>query len=177
MVSGITQAELMTQLDLPKEILDGLVKTMVAAGNIKTQDTYVSMPEHAPSVTSDQEFIIARVLQVFDDYPKAPPRGKELAELVPGSEGVIPYMCRNKLLVSMADDVLFETKQYEQLKQQIIDLIIENGSISIQTARDKFGYTRKYIIPLFTKMDSEGITAMKNNERVLTNAYRDKLEK
>jgi len=177
MVSGITQAELMTQLGLPKEILDGLIKTMVASGDIKTQDTYVSMPEHAPSVTSDQEFIIARVLQVFDDYPKAPPKGRELAELVPGSEGVIPYMCRNNLLVSMSDDVLFETKQYEQLKQQIIDLIIENGSISIQTARDKFGFTRKYIIPLFTKMDSEGITAMKNNERVLTNAFRQKLEK
>ena len=75
----------------------------------------------------------------------------------------------------MTDDVLFETRQYEKLKQQIIDLIIENGSISIQTARDKFGFTRKYIIPLFTKMDSEGITAMKNNERVLTNSYREKL--
>lgn len=177
MVSGITQAELMTQLKLPREILDGLVKTLVAAGEIKTQDTYIALPDHAPSVTSDQEFLIARVLQVFDDYPKAPPKGKELAELVPGSEGVVPYMCRNNLLVSMADDVLFETKQYETLKQEIIDLIIENGSISIQTARDKFGFTRKYIIPLFTKMDSEGITAMKNNERVLTNAYRQKLEK
>ena len=177
MVSGITQAELMTQLVLPKEILDGLVKTMVAAGDIKTQDTYVSMPDHAPSITNDQEFIIARVLQVFDDYPKAPPKGRELAELVPGSEGVLAYMCRNNLLVSMTDDVLFEAKQYEKLKQQIIDIIIENGSISIQTARDKFGYTRKYIIPLFTKMDSEGITTMKNNERVLTNAFRQKLEK
>ena len=177
MVSGITQAELMTQLDLPKEILDGLVKSMVAAGEIKTQDTYVSMPDHAPSVTSDQEFLIARVLQVFDDYPKAPPKGRELAELVPGSEGVIAYMCRNNLLVSMADDVLFDAKQYQALKQQIINLIVENGSISIQTARDKFGFTRKYIIPLFTKMDSEGITTMKNNERVLSNAFRDKLGK
>lgn len=175
MVSGITQAELMTQLGLPKEILDGLIKTMVAAGEIKTQDTYVSLPDHAPSVTSDQEYIIARVLQVFEDYPKAPPKGRELAELVPGSEGVVPYMCRNNLLVSMTDDVLFETRQYEQLKQQIIDLIVENGSISIQTARDKFGFTRKYIIPLFTKMDSEGITTMKNNERVLTNSYREKI--
>ena len=175
MSSGITQAELMTQLDLPKEILDSLIKLMVAGKLIKTHETYVSLPDYTPSVTTNQEFIIARILQVFDEYAKAPPKGKELAELVPGSESVIPYMCRNNLLVSLPEDVFLETRQYENLKSRIIDIISKQGSISIQTARDQFGFTRKYIIPLFTKLDSEGITTMKNNERVLTRAFQDKL--
>ncbi|MBF8270620.1 MAG: selenocysteine-specific translation elongation factor [Gammaproteobacteria bacterium] len=176
MVYGITQAELMTQLDLPKEILDSIIKLMVAGKLIKMHETYVSLPDHTPTVTTDQEFIIARILQLFEEYTKAPPKGKELAELVAGSENVIPYMCRNNLLVSLPEDVLLEARQYESLKSRIIDIIRKQGSISIQTARDQFGYTRKYIIPLFTKLDSEGITTMKNNERVFTRAYQDKLQ-
>lgn len=175
MISGMTQAELMTQLKLPKEILDSLVKSAAAAGLIKTHEAYVFLPDHAPSVTTDQEFLIARILQVFEQYAKSPPKGKELAELVPDSESVIPYMCRNNLLVSLPEDVLLEARQYEQLKQRIIDIIHKQGSISIQTARDEFGFTRKYIIPLFTKLDSEGITALRNNERVFTRTYQDKL--
>lgn len=175
MSSGITQAELMTQLKLPKEILESLIKVLVADNVIKTHDTYVSLYDYSPSVTTDQEFIIASVLKIFEEYPKSPPKGKELAELVPGSENVIPYMCRNNLLVEMADDVLFETRQYENLKKEIIEIIQATGSISIQTARDRFGFTRKFIIPLFTKLDSEGITTMKNNERVLTRSYLEKI--
>ena len=175
MIAGMTQAELMTQLKLPKEILDNLVKLMVTGKLIKTHETYVALPEHAPSVTTDQEFIIARVLQVFEQYANAPPKGKELADLVPGSADVIPYMCKNNLLVSLSEDVLLLAKQYDNLKHRIINIIRKQGSISIQTARDEFGFTRKYIIPLFTKLDSEGITTMKNNERVFTRAYQDKL--
>jgi selenocysteine-specific elongation factor len=174
MIGGMTQAELMTQLELPKEILDSLLKSMTGAKLIKTHEAHVSLPGHAPSVTSDQEFIIARVLQVFEQYAKAPPKGKELAELVPGSDNVIPYMCKNNLLVSLPEDVLLEARLYDSMKQRIINIIREHGSISIQTARDEFGFTRKYIIPLFTKLDSEGITAMKNNERVFTRAYIEK---
>ena len=174
MSNGISTAELMSQLNLTREILDSIIKQLTGSGEIKINDNFVSLIDFKPNVTNDQEFTIARVLQVFEQYPKSPPRKKELEELVPGSDGVIAYMCRNNMLVSCEDDVLFEKNQYENLKNRVIEMIRKSGSISIQEARDTFGLTRKYIIPLFTRLDGEGITAKKDNERVFSRAFLEK---
>jgi hypothetical protein len=67
-----------------------------------------------------------------------------------------------------------EFDHYQDIKNRIIDLISKNGSISIQTARKQFGFTRKFILPIFNKLDHEGITMLVNNERVFSKAYRGK---
>ena len=80
-------------------------------------------------------------------------------------------MCRQNMLVDVGDDILLEFNHFMEVKERIIDIITRNGSISIQTARDKFGFTRKFILPIFNKLDHEGITMLVNNERVFSKAY------
>jgi len=100
-----------------------------------------------------------------------PPTVRELLELKPDCEALIRYLSRTGKLVEMEDGVLFEAGRYQAVRERIIGLIRKNGSISIQTAREEFGYTRKYVIPLFNKLDSEGVTLLKDNERVFTTAF------
>jgi selenocysteine-specific elongation factor len=168
---GVAQAEIMVQLGLPKEIYDMLISRMVSAQIIRLHGAYVALSTHTQSLSREQEISIAEILKVFAERPGFPPTLRDLHELKPDCEALIRYMCRSGLLVEMEDGVLFEGEQYREVRQKIIDLIRANGSISIQTARDAFGYTRKYVIPLFNKLDSEGITLLKNNERVFTTAY------
>jgi len=174
--SGITQAELMTQTSLPKEILDHAITTLVNNEIVKLDGNYISISSHTPSVSTDQESQISDILKLFEDRPAFPPTRKELAQLLPGCERLLAYMCRQNQLVDVGDDILMEAGHYEAIRRKIIEIIYQNGSISIQTARDRFGFTRKYILPIFNKLDHEGITLLFNNERILTKSYRSKLE-
>ena len=174
--SGITQAELMTQTSLPKEILDHAITTLVNDKVVKLDGNYISMSSHTPSVSTDQESQISDILKLFEDRPAFPPTRRELAQLLPGCERLLAYMCRQNQLVDVGEDILMEAGHYEAIRGKIIEIIYQNGSISIQTARDRFGFTRKYILPIFNKLDHEGITLLFNNERILTKSYRSKLE-
>jgi len=174
---GVAQAEILDQLGTSKEIFDLLVAGLVEQEKISLHGGYVALSTHKPSLTREQETVIAEILKVFAERPGFPPTEKDLLEMVPDSEALIRYMCRRNLLVEMEDKVLFETSCYEKVKEEIIAIITDAGSISIQVARDRFGYTRKYVIPLFSKMDSEGITMMKDNERIFTPAFKESLQK
>ena len=172
--SGMTQAELITQTGIPKEILDYLITTLVRRQAVRLDGNYISLSTHTPSATSDQETLIRDILELFSQRREFPPTRRELAQLKPGCEALIAYLCRHNQLVDVGDDILMEFDHYQDIKNRIIDLISKNGSISIQTARKQFGFTRKFILPIFNKLDHEGITMLVNNERVFSKAYRGK---
>ena len=173
--SGITQAEMITQTGIPKEIIDFIITGLATDKKIRLDGNYVSLSSHTPNATSDQESMISDILKLFVERPEIPPTRRELVQLLPGCESVVAYMCRRDLLVDVGEDILLEYNQYQKVKQWIIDNIKKHGSISIQTARKQFGFTRKFIIPIFNKLDHEGITMLVNNERVFTKSYKSKL--
>jgi selenocysteine-specific elongation factor len=173
--SGMTQAEMFTQTGIPKEILDYIITSLARDKLVRLDGNYVSLSTHTPSATTDQETLIQEILELFAERKEFPPTRKELSQLKPGCESLLAYMCRQQMLVDVGDDILLEFNHYQQVKEQIIDLIAKNGSISIQTARKLFGFTRKFILPIFNKLDHEGITMLVNNERVFSRAYKSKL--
>ena len=168
---GAAQAELMAQLELPREVFDLLVARLVEQGLIILHGGNIALCTHKPSLTREQEMSIAEILRLFEERAEFPPTVRELLELKPDCEALIRYLSRTGKLVEMEDGVLFEAGRYQAVRERIIGLIRKNGSISIQTAREEFGYTRKYVIPLFNKLDSEGVTLLKDNERVFTTAF------
>ena len=174
--SGVTQAEMITQTGIPKELIDFIVSSLAGDKIVRLDGNYVSLSSHTPSATSDQETLIDDILKLFKQRPEIPPTRKELAQLLPGCESVVSYMCRRNMLMDVGEDILLEFNHYQKVKQWIIDNIHKNDSISIQTARKQFGFTRKFILPIFNKLDHEGITMLVNNERVFTKAYKSKLE-
>lgn len=168
---GTAQAELMAQLESPKEVFDLLVAGLVAQGRVRIHGGNIALGSHKPALSKAQEITIAEILRLFEERVEFPPNIRELLEIKPDSDALIRYMSRSGLLVEMEDGVLFEAGRYQRVRDRIIDIIRQKGSISIQAARDEFGYTRKYVIPLFNKLDNEGITLLKDNERVFTAAF------
>jgi len=53
------------------------------------------------------------------------------------------------------------------MKNKLVDFLKLNGFISIAQVRTLLGLSRKYIIPLLTRMDEENITQRQGNNRVL----------
>ena len=71
------------------------------------------------------------------------------------------------IISELPEGVLFEQKHYQNIRSEVIDFLEKNSSITIQQVRDLSGFSRKYILPILNKMDEEGITRRRGEERVL----------
>ncbi|MBV8951260.1 MAG: SelB C-terminal domain-containing protein [Actinobacteria bacterium] len=65
------------------------------------------------------------------------------------------------------DGVLFAAGALDQARLLIVDALRERGSITVADARDVLQSTRKYVLPLLTRLDAEGVTRRRADERVL----------
>ena len=163
---GFPQGELQSRLKLPKEVFDGLISSLIELGKITREQSIIALATYRPSLSPEQELLVSKILEVFKRSEANPPTKKELIAQMPGSEGVIRYMCQQSMLIGLPEGILFERERYENIKSKIIDFLRSNGSISIQQVRTLFGFSRKYVLPLLNKLDEEGITQRRGDTRV-----------
>jgi selenocysteine-specific translation elongation factor len=88
---------------------------------------------------------------------------------VPGHKDLVRNVIAGEqnMLIELADGVLFEYKHYLVIKDVTVNFLKSNGTISIQNVRELLGLSRKYILPLFSRLDAEGITQRPGDDRVL----------
>ncbi len=168
---GIPQAELQNRLDLPKEAFDWLVATLIDSGKIVSDENIIALATHKLQLSPGQQLVVSRVLELFEKSRANPPTKKELAIQMPDSEGIVRFMCQQKMLIELPEGVLFERKHYEVVKSEIINFLRSNGTISMQQVRSLFGFSRKYILPLLNKLDEERVTRRQGDERVLVQEF------
>ncbi len=164
---GLSQAELQSHLALPKEAFNYLVTALTSAGKILREGDTIALSTHKQELSRGQEVIVTKIMGLFDRSHSGPPTKKELAAQIQGSEAIIRFMCQQKMLVELAEGVLFEEKHYQSVKDEIVKFLKKNGSIAIQDLHSLFGFSRKYTIPLLSHLDREGITRREGNVRVL----------
>jgi selenocysteine-specific elongation factor len=71
------------------------------------------------------------------------------------------------MLIELPEGMLLERKHYQNIKTEIINFLRTNGSISIQQVRELFGFSRKYILPLLTKLEEEKVIRRQGDIRIL----------
>jgi len=164
---SVSQAALMTRLNLPRELFDQLVSHLVKKGEIVHTGDSIAMANHKPKPSSRQEAVISNIKELFKKNPASPPTLKELALQIPGGEDITRFMCRQGMLVELADGVLLDVERYQDIKRGVIDFLTNKERITIQDFNSLFGFSRKYIIPILTALDKEGITRREGDVRVL----------
>jgi selenocysteine-specific elongation factor len=75
-------------------------------------------------------------------------------------------MIKQGELVELTDGILMEAKQFQGIQDDIIKLLKQNGQITIQEINQRFGFSRKYSVPLLTHLDRLGITRREGDVRV-----------
>ncbi len=163
---GLSQSVLQNQLDLPKDVFNQMITTLIKDGRIARQEEFVHLSSHKPALSSDQDEMVSAITQLFEKDTSKPPGISELTQEIPGSEKVVRYMLQQKMLIELPEKILLEKKQYEKIEEEIISFLEKKGEISIQDINSLFGFSRKYTIPLLQYLDIKGITRRKGNVRV-----------
>jgi selenocysteine-specific elongation factor len=164
---GLSRSMLQSQLDLPKEAFSQMIASLIKSGKIARQEDSVYLSAHKPALSSGQDEMVSAIMQLFKKDASKPPKTREVAEEIPGSEKIVRFMLQQNMLIELPDNILLEKKRYESIKREIIDFLEKKGEISIQDINSLFGFSRKYTIPLLQYLDIKGITRREGNVRVL----------
>jgi len=151
---------------LKPEIFNYLIDSLINTDKIGLKKGTVFLLSRKPKISSQQKVLIFEILKILEDNPTNPLNEKTLISQIAGSKEIIDFLIQEGEIVKLSDGILLETKNYDIMKNKLIDFLKINGSISIAQVRKLLGISRKYIIPLLNKMDEEKITQRKENVRI-----------
>ena len=152
---------------LKPEIFNYLIDSLINTDKIGLKKGIIFLLSRKPKISSHQKVLISKILKILKDNPTNPPKEKTLISQITGGKEIIDFLIQEGEIIKLSDGILLESKNYDIMKNKLIDFLKINGSISIAQVRELLGISRKYIILLLNKMDEEKITQRKENVRIL----------
>ncbi len=162
---GIPREELKSRLKLSPRVFNALVKKLTAENALMVVEGTVSIPGHEIKFDSSQQGKVDVLIRRFESNPYSPPSVNEsLAEV---GEDVFNALVELAVLKQLTADVVFQSKDYEDMVNKVRAFIKENGQITVADARDLFGSSRKYMLALMEYLDATGMTLRDGDYRKL----------
>jgi selenocysteine-specific elongation factor len=125
----------------------------VAGGNVRA----TSAAE--PSITTTPEG--ARLLDALRAEPFAPPAPAALG--IPARVGKL--LVREGLAVEL-DGVLFAVEAVHEATRLVGSAVVARGSLTVADIRDLLGSTRKFVLPIAKRLDADGVTRRRGDDRI-----------
>ena len=162
---GIGREELKSRLKLAGNTFNALVNKLNGDGLVIEKGPLLHLPDHAVTLSTQQQRSADSLLAQFAANPMAPPSVKQSIEAV--GEDVYRAMLELGQLQEVSSEVVFRVEDYEQMLVEVRSLIEANGSITVAQARDKFNTTRRYVLALLEYLDTIGVTVRDGDARRL----------
>jgi selenocysteine-specific elongation factor len=83
------------------------------------------------------------------------------------AQKIVTLLLRDRVLVKLADELVFHRDALLQLRQQITAHKAKTPKLNVGNFKDLFGITRKHAIPLLEYLDRERVTRRVGDERVI----------
>jgi selenocysteine-specific elongation factor len=83
------------------------------------------------------------------------------------SQKIVTLLLREKVLVKIADDLVFHREALEDLRKRMAQEKAKRPRIDVARFKDLAGVSRKYAIPLLEYLDREHVTRRIGDERVI----------
>lgn len=158
---GIPREELRRRLETSHGLLN---LTLSEHDQLIAQRDRVRHHTHTIQFSPQQQQAIAKLEVQITANPQQPPSYKEAVAVV--GEDVLQAKIMLGDIVQISSDVIFDTVDFDQMIQAILQFIDDNGAVDVKIARDLLGTSRKYAIAILEYTDNQKITRRIGDERV-----------
>ena len=153
--------------DIPEDLFLNLINFLSDTNRIKFKKGLISSATHAVNLSAQQNRLLEEILKYIERDSTSLPTEKELKNRFPRDSALIEYLIEQGNIIRLEDQIIITPSIYGEMKDKIINFLKKRQSITIGQVRDLLHISRKYIVPLLTRMDEESITIRKGNERFL----------
>jgi selenocysteine-specific elongation factor len=132
---------------------------LAGADQVVVERGFVRDAAHHPLVAESPE--ARKLLDALQASPFSPPE--------PGSVGAEPGLVRSLAregLVVDLDGVVFATTALDQGRRRVQAALRERSTVTVADVRDLLGSTRKYVLPILNRLDAEGVTRRRGDDRI-----------
>jgi selenocysteine-specific elongation factor len=101
------------------------------------------------------------LLAALSVEPFSPPDPKSLGF----DQSLVRSLVREGPLVDL-DGIVFTASALADARARVKEALRERGSLTVADARDLLGSTRKFVLPILNRLDAEGVTRRRGDERL-----------
>ncbi|MBG0771432.1 MAG: selenocysteine-specific translation elongation factor, partial [Anaerolineaceae bacterium] len=162
---GMPRERLRTGIALPAELFDALVAQLSVKGEIVAENAFVRTAGHTIQLTEAQQAKVDSLLREFNAHPYTPPSVKESQDIA--GEDLVTALVQTGRLAQLGEDVLLQPEILKEMQDAVVEIIKQNGSVTLAELRDRFQTSRKYAVAVLEDLDARGITIRKGDGREL----------
>lgn len=160
---GIKIEEVAGKLSLPLTLVKLIIARLINQERIKEMNS-VLFP---PSLTQS-ETLSSIGKNLVNLLKKNGNEGITLSKLeIPGAQKELRNLARLGIAVSLDGNLFYDQETYRNLKRDLLKGFSTGDRFSIPQGKDKIGLTRKYMIPLLNKLETEGFVKRDGDFRVV----------
>ena len=158
---GAPPQELRSRLRVSQPVYLRAAARLAEEGVVVDDDGLVRAPDHQVELTERQQTDVATYLAELAGEPWSPPTDK------PVDPELLAHLQEKGEVVRVNETVVFTTEAYDDMVSRIVAHLEQNGSVTVAAARELFGTSRKYVLPLLEYLDQQRVTRRVGDERVL----------
>lgn len=160
---GISQKELPGKLNLPAGLAKQICSKIIESGELIDFNSIVMTPRQKDrNVLSPLGMELAELLKANDK------EGVEISKLnQPGAQKELRNLSRLGLAVSLEGNIFYSKELYTSLLHSLLKDSSIGDTFSVPQAKEKLGLTRKYILPLLNKLESDGFVKRDGDIRIV----------
>lgn len=158
---GLNIKEIADNCGLDVEICKVLIQDVVRENQIVEKDNryFAGDSVTVDTLSDERRDLLERVY-------KSGGNGVELNKVDDALKRKIGELIKLGFIVSLDGNIVYHSETYEELKARVMNLFDEKDKITIPEAKEVTSLSRKYIIPLLNKIESEGLIKRVGDFRV-----------
>jgi selenocysteine-specific elongation factor len=119
----------------------------------------VRLRTHGSGIADDPT--ARRFLDALEASPFSPPSPAEV-DVAPD---VVRALLRDGTIVSL-DGIYFSATAIDAARARIGTAVLGRGTLKLSDIRDLLGSTRKYVVPIMARLDADGVTRRRGDDRI-----------
>ena len=161
---GISKEELKSKFprQASGKLFTQVLNRMIKDEQLRLEDDTVCLAAHTVSLQVDQKALKQQITDTYRQSGLTPPYFRDIVKTLDvdaaSARSVLDLMVGEGVLVKIKEDLYYDRRILEELKDRLVAYILENEEISTPQFKDMTGASRKYVIPLIEHFDTTNVT-------------------
>ncbi len=169
LVPGMSKEELREQLDAEVGVLAAAANALAREGKVEVTGEQIRAAGRGVVMKDEEAGAKSTIEAAFAQAGLKVPALKDVLAALPvdksRAQKIVTLLLRDKILVKLADDLVFHRDALAGLKQKVAGYKSSSAKIDVGKFKDLAGVSRKYAIPLLEYLDRERVTRRVGDER------------
>ena len=149
----------------PPALADSLVDVLIRLGRVAAEGTGVRQPDHRVRLDDRQAAARQALLDLLNEHPLQPPALSAAAAEAGATPALIREMETAGDLVRIAAEIALTAGAVDRAIALLRDAYAAEGPLTAARAKEIWGTTRKYAVPLLEHLDSRKVTRRRGDLR------------